>query len=185
MAGRGVSKDPDPAGWVGFYLFGSVPEPFTTYREVRSLPAGSFVRIDQRGLRPPIQYYSIAGTYREAQQRTLSAAPAKEATKALVREALLDSVRHHLVADVPVGAFLSAGVDSGALVGLMRDAGQQDIQTVTLAFDEFRGTSNDETPEATKRRGLLCDPAYDACRRRERVSIGPAGDHRGDGSADD
>ena len=69
--------------------------------------------------------------------------------KALVREALLDSVRHHLVADVPVGAFLSAGVDSGALVGLMREAGQQDIQTVTLAFDEFRGTPNDEAPEAT------------------------------------
>src|SRR5262249_39292040 len=57
--------------------------------------------------------------------------------------------RHHLVADVPVGAFLSAGVDSGALVGLMREAGQQDIQTVTLGFDEFRGTANDEAPEAT------------------------------------
>jgi asparagine synthase (glutamine-hydrolysing) len=40
-------------------------------------------------------------------------------------------------------------VDSGALVGLMRDAGQQEIQTVTLAFDEFRGTKNDEAPEAT------------------------------------
>ena len=52
--------------------------------------------------------------------------------------ALLDSVRHHLEADVPVGAFLSAGVDSGALVGLMRDAGQQDITTVTLAFSESR-----------------------------------------------
>src|SRR5690349_2809414 len=63
MAGRRVSKDPDPAGWVGFYLFGSVPEPFTTYHEVRALPAGSFVNIDQRGLRAPIQYYSIAKTY--------------------------------------------------------------------------------------------------------------------------
>ena len=147
MAGRGVSSDPDPAGWVGFYLFGSVPEPFTTYREVRALPAGSFVRIDQRGLRAPIQYYSIARTYSQAQEQPLSAT-AKEEVKALVREALLDSVRHHLVADVPVGAFLSAGVDSGALVGLMREAGQQDIQTVTLAFDEFRGTPNDEAPEA-------------------------------------
>jgi glycosyltransferase involved in cell wall biosynthesis len=67
----------------------------------------------------------------------------------MVRDALLDSVRHHLVADVPVGAFLSAGVDSNALVGLMRDAGQEDIQTVTLAFDEFRGTANDEAPKAT------------------------------------
>ena len=57
-------------------------------------------------------------------------------------------VRHHLVADVPVGAFLSAGVDSGALVGLMRDAAQGDIQTVTLAFEEFRGRHDDEAPLA-------------------------------------
>src|SRR5262249_41322419 len=63
-------------------------------------------------------------------------------------EVLLDSVRYHLVADVPVGAFLSSGIDSGALVGLMRDAGQQDLQTVTLAFEEFRGQREDEAPIA-------------------------------------
>src|SRR5262245_56070426 len=51
MAGGGVSRDRDPAGWVGFYLFGSVPEPFTTYRAVRALPAGTFVRINRCGLR--------------------------------------------------------------------------------------------------------------------------------------
>ena len=148
LAGRGVSRDPDPAGWAGFYLFGSVPEPFSTYREVRALPAGSLLRIDQQGLRQPIQYYSIARTYSQAQERSVWSATEKN-VKGLVREALLDSVRHHLVADVPVGAFLSAGVDSRALVGLMRDAGQEDIQTVTLAFDEFRGTPNDEAPKAT------------------------------------
>jgi asparagine synthase (glutamine-hydrolysing) len=147
IAGGGISKDPDPAGWVGFYLFGSVPEPFTTYRKVRALPAGSYLYIDQHGLREPIQYYSIARTYSQAQERRPSTREKKE-LQPLVREALLDSVRHHLVADVPVGAFLSAGVDSGALVGLMREVGQQDIQTVTLAFDEFRGTPNDEAPEA-------------------------------------
>jgi asparagine synthase (glutamine-hydrolysing) len=147
MAGGGVSSDPDPAGWVGFYLFGSVPEPFTTYREVRALPAGSFIYIDQHGLGAPTQYYSIARTYSQA-QRSHSAATAEEESPALTRDALLDSVRHHLVADVPVGAFLSAGVDSSTLVGLMRETGQQDIQTVTLAFDEFRGTPNDEASEA-------------------------------------
>jgi len=148
MASGGVSRDPDSAGWVGFYLLGSVPEPFTTYTEVRALPAGSFISIDQDGLHAPIKYYSIATIYSQARERAPSATAKKE-VKPLVREALLDSVRHHLVADVPVGAFLSAGVDSGALVGLMREAGQQDIQTVTLAFDEFRGTPNDEAPEAT------------------------------------
>ena len=59
-------------------------------------------------------------------------------------------MRHHLVADVPVGAFLSAGIDSGAVVGLMRDAGQNDIQTVTLAFEEFRGQADDEAPLAAE-----------------------------------
>lgn len=68
----------------------------------------------------------------------------------IIRSALLDSARHHLVADVPVGAFLSAGVDSGALVGLMRDAGQQDIQTITVAFDEFAGSEEDEAPLAAQ-----------------------------------
>jgi asparagine synthase (glutamine-hydrolysing) len=68
-----------------------------------------------------------------------------QASQETVRSAVLDSVRHHLVADVPVGAFLSAGVDSASLVGLMRDAGQRDIQTVTLAFAEFRGQPRDES----------------------------------------
>ena len=147
MAGRRISRDPDPAGWVGFYLFGSVPEPFTTYREVRAVPAGSFVRIDRAQLHEPIQYHSIARKYSRARGHSVSATP--EEAKIQVREALLDSVRHHLVADVPVGAFLSAGVDSRALVGLMRKAGQQDIQTITLTFDEFRGSQSDEAPEAT------------------------------------
>ena len=146
IAGRGVSSEPDPAGWVGFYLFGSVPEPFTTYRQVHAIPAGSFMRIDQRGCDTPVQYYSIAKTYADTKERPLST---KEEAIGVVREAVLDSVRHHLVADVPVGAFLSAGVDSGALVGFMREVGQKDIQTVTLAFDEFRGTADDEAPEAT------------------------------------
>ena len=73
MAGRHVSKDPDPAGWVGFYLFGSVPEPFTTYREVRALPAGSFIRIDRGRLHEPVQYYSIARKYSQAQGKAFSA----------------------------------------------------------------------------------------------------------------
>jgi asparagine synthase (glutamine-hydrolysing) len=65
-----------------------------------------------------------------------------------VREALRDSVRHHLVADVPVGAFLSAGIDSGALLGLMRDVGQADIRTITLTYEGYRDRHEDEAPLA-------------------------------------
>jgi len=53
-----------------------------------------------------------------------------------------------MIADVPVGIFLSAGMDSGALLGLMRDHSQTDIQTVTIGFKEFEGTAMDEVPLA-------------------------------------
>ncbi len=143
LSGGNISRTSDPAGWVSFHLFGNVLEPYTTYESIRAVPAGTSIWIDDRGVRTPKQYFSIAATYNEAeeQSRRLHADEVREQVSA----ALLDSVRHHLVADVPIGAFLSAGIDSGSLVGLMRDAGHEDIQTVTLAFEEFRGKPDDES----------------------------------------
>jgi len=149
LAGGKIGRYLEPAGQVGFYLFGSVPEPYTSYREIRSLPAGTTLVVDRIGAHEPRRYHSVAQVYRQAESGARSrrgvdgAEPMED-----VRGALLDSVRHHLVADVPIGAFLSAGIDSGVLVGLMRDAGQHDIQTVTLAFAEFRGRPEDEAPLA-------------------------------------
>jgi asparagine synthase (glutamine-hydrolysing) len=129
-------------------LFGSVPEPFTTFQEIRALPAGTTLWVDCVGTRPTRQYFSLAQAYRSAEGRS-SGSSASDAQVAL-HEALRDSMRHHLVADVPVGAFLSSGIDSAALVGLMRDVGQNDIETVTLAFEAFRGKSEDEAPLAAE-----------------------------------
>jgi asparagine synthase (glutamine-hydrolysing) len=148
LAGGKISRDPEPAGWVGFYLFGSVPEPFTTYQEIRALPAGSTLWVDRVGTHEPKQYVSIADRYCQAEAARSSMNDEDQQRGAC--EALLDSVRHHLVADVPVGAFLSSGIDSGALVGLMRDAGQREIQTVTVAFEEFQGRREDEAPIAAE-----------------------------------
>lgn len=151
LAGGKIAREPEPAGIVGFHLFGSVPEPFTLYQQIRQLPAGHYLWADERGADEPQPWFSIAQTYLDAAQADVPAgtSPAKNADRQhTVTEALLDSVRHHLVADVPVGAFLSAGIDSGSLVGLMRDAGATTIQTITLAFDEFEGSANDEAPLA-------------------------------------
>src|SRR5258708_34212541 len=53
-----------------------------------------------------------------------------------------------MVADVPVGAFLSAGIDSTAVVALARESGASELQTMTLRFEEYRGRVNDEAPLA-------------------------------------
>ena len=87
---------------------------------------------------------------RQTQRRERWNEAPPDEVRASVREALLDSVRHHLVSDVPVGAFLSGGIDSSSLVGLMRAAGQNDIQTVTLAFREFEGRTEDEASLAAE-----------------------------------
>jgi asparagine synthase (glutamine-hydrolysing) len=148
VAAGGVSKEPDPAGEVGFYLFGSVPEPFTMFRAIRALPAGSMLHVDRLGAHEPQRYHSIAKVYRDAEDRNEIVSAAE--VSAEFRTALLDSVRHHLVSDVPVGAFLSSGIDSSALLGLMHDAGQRGIQTVTLSFEEFQGRPEDEAPLAAE-----------------------------------
>lgn len=148
LAGGRCSREPDPAGRVGFYIFGNIPEPYTSCSAIRALPAGTTMQVDHLGARSPKCYFSIAETYHSLTRGSWGDQCAKPEEE--IRAALLDSVRHHLVADVPVGAFLSAGINSGALVGLMRDAGQNDIQTVTIAFEEFRGRIEDEAPFAER-----------------------------------
>ena len=143
LAGGGVSRDHEPAGIVGFHLIGCVPEPFTLYRDIRALPAGHCQWVDQAGPRLPRRYASLAKAL--AGQTGHSG---REAARKQLAAGLRDSVRAHMVADVEVGLFLSAGVDSGALLGLMADVGGGRITALTLTFDEFAGTPDDEAPLA-------------------------------------
>ena len=149
LAGGRVSREKEPAGQVGFFLWGSVPEPFTTFQAIRALPAGATLRVDALGVRQIKRYHTIGGAFHRATASGDSNRPAAVQREEMT-SALLDSVRHHRIADVPVGAFLSAGIDSGSLVGLMRDCGKSDIQTITIAFEEFRGGPNDEAPRAAE-----------------------------------
>jgi asparagine synthase (glutamine-hydrolysing) len=149
IAGGAVPTDVDSAGLVGFHVFGSVPEPFTINRHICALPAGHSMIAAPGRREAPRRFHTIAAAYVEA-ERSPAARRRGADRLATARAHLLDSVRAHLVADVPVGAFLSAGIDSGGLVGLMRDAGQSEIETVTLSFQEFEGSANDEAPVAAE-----------------------------------
>lgn len=142
LAGSGVDTRPEPAGHVGFFLWGSVPEPFTLYHGIRALPAGCSLWIDKDGPHKVLQFSSIGqiiagaelASSREIETRGLSAT---------LREALLDTVRCHLLADVEVGLFLSAGLDSVTLLALATEL-EGAIRTITLGFGEYSGTADDE-----------------------------------------
>jgi asparagine synthase (glutamine-hydrolysing) len=125
-----VPRDLDPAGIATFLAYGAPQDPLTVHRFVRSLPAGGleWIGVDQLQGAAPItrRYWRFPEIDRQA------SLPAAIAT---TRELLADSVRRQCIADVPIGVFLSAGIDSGTLAALARlDHG--DIKTFSVAFDK-------------------------------------------------
>ena len=151
-AGGNIDRTPDPAGHAGFFLLGYVPDPHTLYRGVRALPAGTTLWCDGAGCGAARTYFEVGNAFRNAPARTIED---RAARREYLHDAIADSVRAHLVADVPVGVFLSAGRDSTTLAALARESGGEDLRTITLGFEEFRGRAEDEVPLAeTVARGL-------------------------------
>ena len=145
-AHQSVDTAPQPAGHVGFFLWGHVPEPYTFYRGIRALPAGHTLWVEEGGQSREQQFFSISDTIAAAENGRYDLSPAR--IKRRLRESLISSVKHHLVSDVEVGLFLSAGIDSATLAGLVSDVRDEPLRTLTLGFEEYRGTSHDEVPLA-------------------------------------
>ncbi|MFP6641484.1 MAG: asparagine synthase (glutamine-hydrolyzing), partial [Myxococcota bacterium] len=120
---------PDPESVAAYLHWGYVAAPRTIYRRVRALPAGHLMLIRQGSVSSPRPYYSLRDSLNQTED--MDATEAQEH----IRNALLDSVRCHMLADVEVGAFLSGGVDSTSLVGLMSEVHDGPVSTVNLSFD--------------------------------------------------
>jgi len=136
LAGGAISPRPDPIGQSSFWIWGAVQEPRTWFETVQAFPPGSSLQLDTDGRRTWCEFETVA--------EMLRGNPDDGAPMGSLRDALIDSVRHHLIADVPVAVFLSAGIDSAALTAVAT-ACEGSLQTITLGFDEYRGTPADET----------------------------------------
>jgi len=143
LAGGSVDTSPEPAGHVGFFLWGHVPEPYTLYKGIRELPPGTSLWVDSLGKKKQRTFCSIHDEYSNPGNDILEMDPVNVRTQ--LRELLLDSVRHHLISDVPVGVFLSSGLDSTTLAALASEIAPGSLNTITLGFREYRGTENEET----------------------------------------
>lgn len=140
-----VSGDPCARGQAGYWMLGSIPEPYTWFRDVQALPAGRCAWIEDGRISSVKTWLDIGTLWRSAERDQ----PRSDVGPA-VRDALLESVRRHLVSDVPVGVFLSGGIDSGSVAALMVEAGAQSLEGVTIAYDEFADRADDEAPFAAR-----------------------------------
>jgi asparagine synthase (glutamine-hydrolysing) len=127
------------AGLSSYLAFYSLPAPETMIEGVSLLPAGHQLKIDAHGEIRTRRWWRLP----EYSPIKIGRADAAEQVRALLEE----SVRYRLVSDVPVGAFLSGGIDSNVIVALMSKLTQTSVSTFTLGFDQTGFT--DETQLAS------------------------------------
>ena len=146
MASNVLDRRPDPAGHAGFFIWGSIPEPHTLYAAIRAVPAGSTVWLTLSGHRLDKVFFDVSKEFAAAERRGIDLTD--NGAEECVTDALNESVRRNLVADVPVGVFLSAGYDSTAFTAIASKLATSPLRTITLGCKEYAGTANDETPVA-------------------------------------
>ncbi|MFM2169251.1 MAG: hypothetical protein RIS79_3622, partial [Verrucomicrobiota bacterium] len=120
------SSETDAMALLSYFESGSVAEPRTLVQGIRCLEAGHCLEWRQ-GVIENNAWWNI---------RFPVAGDSSKKPSATLREALLESTRRHFVSDVPVGIFLSGGVDSTALVALAREIGIKDISTFSIGVDD-------------------------------------------------
>ncbi len=127
-----------------FLRFNCVPAPYSIYRGIRKLPAGCVVTFDSADSEPaPQPYWRAIDAIRDG-VRDPFAGSSEEAVDGL-EDLLTEAVTSRMVSDVPLGAFLSGGVDSSVVVALMQRASTRPVKTFSIGFEvaEF-----DEAPFA-------------------------------------
>jgi asparagine synthase (glutamine-hydrolysing) len=135
LAHPGLRRTPDPTAIEDYLAYGYVPDDTSIVAGVRKIPAGHYLHIRRgREIPNPVRWWDVdfSSTDRRA---------AHQLEEELV-ERLREAVRSRMVADVSLGAFLSGGVDSSAVVAFMAEASRSAVETCSIGFDE---ADHDET----------------------------------------
>jgi len=119
--------------FVRYLQLGSVPVPLTTVKNLFALPAGHYLTVSPQEVKLK-EYWNLANCMRQAD--SVPANADRSGTLPQIQSLLEEAVQSHLISDVPLGVFLSGGIDSSALVALTSRARNQAVQTVSVVFDE-------------------------------------------------
>lgn len=163
LAGKDCRTEVEPAGLVGFYLWGHVPEPFTLYKNILSIQPGSWMRIRLDRSRQQSYFFNIREEANNIFESTLDEYDSLCSDHSAV---ISSSINAHLTSHVPVGIFLSSGIDSSIIAAttsrIYKESkfnddpdkswvkNVQSLTTLTLGFQEYKGTDDDEVPLAEK-----------------------------------
>jgi asparagine synthase (glutamine-hydrolysing) len=148
MAHSAFRAEIDREAVSAFLRYGYVPTPATIFRGVQKLPPGCILSVslgEESKIKP---YWRLSEIVAQPPRVSLSADEAATTLDGLLREA----VRGRMIADVPIGAFLSGGTDSATIVALMQSCTDRPVRTFTIGFHE---AAYDESPYARDIAGRL------------------------------
>src|SRR5580704_5621068 len=131
LRAAGVPLEHDREALQLYFLLGYIPDPWTPYLGIRKLAPGGWLRCDRNGQIEEGRYWSLPAAA-ERPSPGLSELGASE----YVRNAFDQAVKMRLMADVPVGAFLSGGIDSTSVVASMAIQSPQPVRTFSIGFEE-------------------------------------------------
>jgi asparagine synthase (glutamine-hydrolysing) len=146
LAHPGLRRVPELSAVEDYLAYGYVPDDTSIVKGVRKLGAGeTLLAVRGRPLPPPSRYWEVSFAERtNGRQEDL-----EDELLSLLQEA----VRSRMVADVPLGAFLSGGVDSSTVVALMAEASNQPVKTCTIGFDVAALDETDHAERIARRFG--------------------------------
>lgn len=136
LSAPGIDTALRPDAMHDFFTYQYVPDPKSIYQHIHKLPPGHWMSVDEHQIKQK-QYWDVSF----AQTKEMSI----DETAEKLHDLLDDSVRSRMISDVPLGAFLSGGIDSSAIVGLMARNSSQPVTTCSIGFDS---KSLDETDQA-------------------------------------
>lgn len=126
LAHPAVPREMDFSALDSFLSFEYIPAPYTIFKDIYKLPAGHWLLLDSDGLRIE-QYWDVPALE--------TPSTIEDCTEQLI-ELIDDAVRMRLVSDVPLGAFLSGGIDSSTIVASMSRASSDAVRTFSIGFDD-------------------------------------------------
>ena len=198
VADKSIQRKMNPKAVVDYFAYNYVPGPETIFQDIYKLPAGHMMLVERDNVRTQ-KYWDVDFSHLDLSYGL------ERASKELL-ENLTEAVRFRLRSDVPLGAFLSGGVDSSLIVSLMAKSAQSEVLTHTIGFDEqaydervyaretseYFGTSHFEKVMKVDSTEVLSDlswfydepfgdssaiPTYYLCQAtRERVTVALSGD---------
>ena len=143
-----INKEKDIYSQLSFFNLGFVVEPNTWFSNIKSLKSGHYIIIRDNKIIDEIRWSDLETYWEIADENKII--DNNNEIQSQIKSEIISSVNKHLVSDVPIGIFLSSGLDSSLLASIASQNNKDNITAITVLFDDFKNSNLDETLNAKK-----------------------------------